>query len=47
MKKVYSQYDNLKITYDELRSVRDSYSWHLKFGNCDNLYYYNIRKDNK
>lgn len=47
MKKVYSQYDNLKITYDELRSVRDSYSGHLKFGNCGNLYYYNIRKDNK
>ena len=42
IKKVYKLYNDSLITYDELRSVRDSYIGHLKHGNCNGLIIKNI-----
>lgn len=43
LNKMYKLYDLQKITFDELRSVRDSYVGHLKHGNFNSLLFKNIR----
>ena len=43
MKRIYKLYNNKIITFDELRSVRDSYIGHLKHGNCGRLVIRNIK----
>ena len=43
MKKMYSNYDLNKCSYDDMRSVRDSYMGHLRYGDYNNLIRSNIR----
>lgn len=45
MKKIYNKYEKEDISYDKLRSVRDSYMGHLNYGTCHNLTYQYLIKD--
>lgn len=42
MRKLYINYNNELVNYDELRSIRDSYLGHLKYGSCKQLIDNNI-----
>ena len=44
IKNTYDKYNNEIISYDTMRSVRDSYLGHLRYGSCGSLCYKNIRK---